>query len=130
MNLIKQIIVSSGVLTVLLGGALVVSTPTYAAGITCTVLPQSICDGSDAGDLESSSTWLLVIYIVNILSGAVGLAAVAMIAYAAFLYTTAQSDEGQTKKAKEMIRNAAIGIVAYALMWAAIQWLVPGGVFN
>lgn len=124
----KQTLLSLGVAVSLFGGS-IVAAPT-ANALECTVLPDFICGAAEEETLESSGTWLLLIFIINILSAGVGLVAVAMIAYAAFKYTTAQSDEGQTKEAKEMIRNVAIGITVYALMWAGIQWLVPGGVFS
>ena len=56
--------------------------------------------------------------------------AVAILAYASFIYAAAQSDENEVKKAKDMIRNVVIGLILYALMWSFAQWLIPGGIFT
>lgn len=97
--------------------------------LECSILPDSICNASSSGSLEQSGAWLLLIYAVNILTVLVGVVAVAMIAFASFLYTTASGNAEQTKKAIDMIRNVVISLVIYALMWALLNWLVPGGVF-
>lgn len=125
----KQTLLGLGLVAAVIGGSLAFA-PTANAELKCTVLPDFICGAAEEGTLESSGTWQLLILIVNIMTAGVGLVAIAMIAYAAFKYTTAQSDENQTKEAKEMIRNVAIGLMIYAFMWAGIQWLVPGGVFG
>jgi hypothetical protein len=112
--------------------ALPVAYAPYAAAetaIECTVLPDSICENAKNGDLENSGIWLLLEYTINFLSVGVGIVAVAMIGYAGFLYATAQDGADQTKKAKDMIFNVSLGIVGYALMYAGVQWLIPGGVF-
>ena len=112
--------------------ALALPVPAMAADapLRCNILPQSICDQSKEGKLTDSGTWLLLMWIINILSAGVGFVAVAVIAYAGFLYATAQDSADQTKKSKEMIRNVAVGIMVYALMYAATQWLIPGGAFK
>lgn len=101
-----------------------------AGALECTVLPQNICDAAKKGDLEQSGTWLLLIWVLNLLTAGVGVVAVGMIGYAGFKYATAQDNESQTKEAKEMIRNVIVGIVVFAFMWAASQWLIPGGIFR
>lgn len=125
---LKQTLLSLGLATMILGGSFAFATTANA--LECNVLPDFICGSADDGNLETSGTWKLLIFIIDIMTAGVGLVAVVMIAYAAFRYTTAQSDEGVTKEAKEIIRNVAIGIAVYAMMWAMIQWLVPGGVFS
>lgn len=65
-----------------------------------------------------------------VLTMIVGIASVGGIAYAAVLYAGAQDNAGNTQKAKEMIRNIVIGLVAYGLMIAIIGWLVPGSVIK
>ena len=98
--------------------------------LECSVIPQSICKAADEGKLENSGIWELLILAVNIMTAGVGIAAVGAIVFAGFLYTGAQDDPGQVKKAMEIIRNTVIGLIAYALMYAAINFLVPGGVFS
>lgn len=125
---LKQTLLGLGAIVTIFGGALV-SAPA-AQALECSVLPDFICAAADNTTLETSGTWLLLIFVINVVSAGVGFVAVAMIAYAGFKYATAQSNESQTKESKEMIRNVVIGIAVYALMWAGIQWLVPGGIFK
>ncbi len=126
---LKQTVLTLGMLTAMVGGSAFVATAS-AHALECNVLPDYICKEADTETLQSSGTGELLKFVIQILTAGVGVVAVAVIAYAAFLYTTARSDEGQTKQAKEMIRNVVIGLVVYAFMWAASQWLIPGGIFQ
>jgi archaellum component FlaF (FlaF/FlaG flagellin family) len=63
------------------------------------------------------------------MTAGVAILAIIGIIYAAVLYTSAGPNQEQVKKAKDMLRNVVIGIIAFALMAALLQWLVPGGVF-
>lgn len=101
----------------------------HAEQLRCAVLPQSICSSAKEGELERSGLWNILLLVLNIMTFGVGVVAVAMVAYASFLYTTAQDNGNQTKEAIEKIRNVVIGIVCYALMWAFLNFLIPGGVF-
>ena len=67
--------------------------------------------------------------ILLVVTTGVGIAAVGVIVYAGVLYITARDNAGQVSKAKTMIMNTVIGVVAYILMWAFLQWIIPGGVF-
>lgn len=98
--------------------------------LQCAVLPSSICGAAGEGNLEESGTWGLLKLVLSIMTAGVGVVAVGAIAYAGFLYATAQDSSEQTKKAKDMIKNVAIGIVAFGLMYVALNFLIPGGVFS
>lgn len=98
--------------------------------LKCSVLPPSVCDFAHNGKLDESGIWQLLLWILGILTFGVGVVATAAVGYAGFLYTTAQDSSEQTKKAIEMIRNTVIGIIAYALMYAFLQFIIPGGIFR
>lgn len=87
------------------------------------------CDSTGTG-LESNAVWKLLIIAINILSAGVGILAVGGIIYASILYTTAEDKQDQINKAKDIIQNVVIGLVAYALMWAGLNFLIPGGLFS
>lgn len=125
----KQTLVAALLLSLGFVGAGVVTAPEVGA-LQCSILPQSICDNADNGELEQSGTWQLLLFVLRIMTAGVGIVAVGAVAYAGFLYATAQDSAEQTKKAKELILNVAIGIVAYALMYVALNFLIPGGVFT
>ena len=66
--------------------------------------------------------------ILVVVTTGVGIAAVGSIVFAGILYITARDNAGQVSKAKTMIVNTVIGIIAYILMWAFLEWIIPGGV--
>ena len=66
--------------------------------------------------------------ILVVVTTGVGIAAVSSIVFAGILYITARDNAGQVSKAKTMIMNTVIGIIAYILMWAFLEWIIPGGV--
>lgn len=87
------------------------------------------CDADNSGDLEDNGVWGLLIIVLNVLTAGVGILAVGGIVYGAILYTTAEDKADQVKKATDIITNVVIGLVFYALMWAGLNFIVPGGVF-
>ena len=66
--------------------------------------------------------------ILVVVTTGVGIAAVGSIVFAGILYITARDNAVQVSKAKTMIMNTVIGIIAYILMWAFLEWIIPGGV--
>ncbi len=66
--------------------------------------------------------------ILVVVTTGVGIAAVGSIVFAGILYITARDNVVQVSKAKTMIMNTVIGIIAYILMWAFLEWIIPGGV--
>lgn len=81
-------------------------------------------------DDNTNGVWGILLLVIGILSAGVGLVAVGAVVYAAIMWTTAEDKQDQINKAKSILTNAIIGIVTFALMWAGLQFLVPGGVFN
>ena len=80
-------------------------------------------------DATKNGVWGLLLFALNILTGLVGIAAVGGIVYGSILYTTAGGNADQTKKAIEFIRNVIIGLIAYGLMFAVLNFIIPGGLF-
>ena len=66
--------------------------------------------------------------VLVVVTTGVGIAAVGSIVFAGVLYITARDNAAQVSKAKTMIMNTIIGIVAYILMWAFLEWIIPGGI--
>ncbi len=107
---------------------------TNANALECGVLPDSICANAEkkpeGGQVRNSAVWQLLLAIVNIMTAGVAILAVGGIIYGAVLYTSAGPNQGQVAKAREILMNVVIGVVAFALMYSLLQWLIPGGVFN
>jgi amino acid transporter len=89
------------------------------------------CDQkAGAKNAEDTGIWGLLLLILNIMTAGVGILAVGGIVYGAILYTTSSQNADQTKKAKDIIRDVVIGIVAYATMYLLLNFLIPGGIFK
>jgi hypothetical protein len=72
----------------------------------------------------------LLITILNWASIGVALAVVGGIIYGGIQYSSSGGDQGRTQAAIKQIRNAVLALVLYFGMWALLNWLVPGGLFN
>ncbi len=122
-----------GALTVALSWAGLVASPVMAAGngVTCNVLPQAICDQAKNKSTDSKNSPVLILLntILGIMTGLVGVAAVGAFVYAGIMYSSAGGKSDQVAKAKTIMINTVIGVVAFALMGAVLQWLIPGGLF-
>ena len=113
--------------------ALAVATPAQAADKTCGGVETALleCDGSkDAGNVEDTGVWQILLLVINILTAGVGVLALAGVVYGAVLYTSAGGNPEQIKKASATFTNVVIGVIAYAGMYVLLNFLVPGGVFN
>ena len=59
-----------------------------------------------------------------------GIAGTLGIVIAGITYMTAKDDVAQLTKAKNRLIQIIIGLAIYAVMWAFLQWLLPGGIFG
>lgn len=65
--------------------------------------------------------------ILSILVYGLGAAAVLGVVIAGIQYMTARDDVAQVAKAKKRLIEIVIGLVAWALMFTVLNWLIPGG---
>lgn len=130
---IKQTIII-GLSTLLVVPMIAVVAAPRAGALECSILPKDICSAADSNNKnakpEDSAIWKLLILVLNILTAGVGIAAVGGIVYGAILYGSAGDKAEQTKKAKDIIFNVAIGLVAFMLMYGFLNFLIPGGIFT
>ncbi len=96
--------------------------PVQTSVITCTGV-------SEGKSLQTTAIWSLLLTAINILTAGIGIAAIGGIVYGSILYASAGGSADQVKKAREIITNVVIGIVAYALMYSLLNFLIPGGLF-
>lgn len=110
----------------LMGSVFIFAQDSYAAtcGSTETFFDWG-CSSDDVGVVES-----VLINLVNWLAVGVTVAVVGGIIYGAIMYTSSGGDQARAKKAIEIIRNAVIALLLYFIMWALLNWLVPGGLFS
>lgn len=79
---------------------------------------------------QDTGVWGLLLFAINLMTAGIGILAVGGIVWAAILYASSSDSAEQTKKAKDIIRNVAIGIIAYAAMYLGLNFLIPGGIFS
>ena len=112
----------------------VIFSPSTARALECAALPKSICDAADqksgGSDVSNTAIWKLLIWVLNIMIALVGLAATGAVIYAGILYSSAGGSADTITKAKKIIMNTVIGIVAFGLMYLGLNWLIPGGIFT
>lgn len=90
----------------------------------------SACDESNIiSCTEDDGITVLINLSITILTALIAIAAVIGIIYGAVLYTSSGGNAENTKKARGIITNTVIGIVAYALMYVILNFLIPGGPF-
>jgi len=68
--------------------------------------------------------------IVNGLAGMVAVVCVAMIVLGGIKYSLARNNPQEIANARNHIINAVFAMICFMLIWALLQYLVPGGVFN
>lgn len=82
--------------------------------------------GVDVGDGKTAIEKILKL-IANILIYGLGVAAVLGVVIAGIMYMTARDNEQQVAKAKMRLFEVVIGLIAWAVMFAVLNWLLPGG---
>jgi len=80
--------------------------------------------------IEDTGIWGILLLTINILSVGVGVTALGGVVYGSILYTTAGGSPDQVKKARTIIGNVIVGILAYALMFSFLNYIIPGGLFK
>ncbi len=102
--------------------------------LNCAILDQAICnaavDPPKDGNVTNTGVFKLLVWVINILTAVVGVVAVGVLVYAGIMYASAGDNSQQVSSAKDMIKNTIIGIITYALMYFAVNWLIPGGVIG
>lgn len=114
------------------GAVMFAATPVYAnpTAVKCGVLGNEICDSSSSTDVKSSGIFAVLKFALTLLTGGVGIAAVAVFVYAGILYSSAGGDSARVSQAKKLITDASIGLLLYTVIFFALNWLIPGGVLG
>lgn len=125
--------------TLLLAGLLVipagivVGTAYTAQAASCGGVDTALIDCSQGGsetDVEDTGIWGILILTINIFTAGVGVLAVVGFVYGGILYITSGGSPEQIKKARVVFTNVVIGVIAFGVMFALLNFIIPGGVFN
>lgn len=110
-----------------LGAMFMMQQPAYADDLKANILTGC---AQQANDPNGGGIWCIINIVLTVLTfGVVTLATLGLIISGAQYITSADNPE-RMAKAKNRIINVVIGLVAYAVMWAALNWLLPGGIFH
>ena len=92
---------------------------------------SAICKGTDSGDGgEKNPIYAMILGITNILAVGVSIAVAGGIIYGGIMYASAQDNAGQTQKAIGIIANSIIGLILFFLLFAILNFIVPGGLIT
>jgi hypothetical protein len=65
--------------------------------------------------------------IIAFLSALVGIAVTIALVWGGIKYSMAAGDSNKVSQARHLIRNAIIALVLYIMLYAALNWIIPGG---
>lgn len=87
-------------------------------------------DVNEEGSLEENPIYVYLRGILVFLAGGVGVAVVGGVVFGAYLYMTARGNASQTQKGQTVILNSIIGLLMFIFMYAILQFIIPGGIFQ
>lgn len=121
----KKILLNVLALATLLGTALATPVPVFAEESNC-VSTSILGDGQVCDDGKGDSIKHILDLVVDIMTIGIGILGVVGISIVGIQYLTAGGNEEKTRKAKRRLFEIVIGLVAYALIYAVLNWLLPG----
>ncbi len=84
------------------------------------------CTGYSTAILDCQEPKDILVLVVQIMTIGIGIIGAIGITISGIQYITAGGNEEQTRKAKRRIFEIVIGFFAYALIYAALSFLIPG----
>ena len=87
----------------------------------------SIFFGKFADDGKGCGVYTIMNLVIELLAYAIGIAAIIGIAISGIMYITAKGNLAQTTKAKRRIRDIIIGVIAYAILYTILNFILPAG---
>ena len=92
------------------------------------------CGGVDTALINCGANengiYAILALVINILTYGVGAAGVLGIVISGIQYMSSSGDPATMTKAKNRLVQVIIGLLCWGLLWAFLEWLIPGGVLN
>jgi hypothetical protein len=85
-----------------------------------------VCGGAGTG-AEDNVIFVYMKYIINFLAVGVGIAVAVSIVIAGFQYITSEGNPQKLSGAKNRLFHAIVALILFILMYALLQYLIPGG---
>lgn len=76
-------------------------------------------------DGQGGGVYTILNIVLTILTFGIGIAATAGLIICGIQYATSGTNEAQATKARRRIFEIVIGLIAYAVLYLALQWLIP-----
>ena len=111
-----------GASVVMMGVGVVMTVAPVLAG-SCGGVETSIIDCDEENGIEG-----ILHLVINIMTGLIGVLAVAGMVYSGIQYQMSAGDAAAMAKAKNRIIQIVIGLIIFAVMWAVLDVLIPGGI--
>ncbi len=121
---IVSVMIALGVLVPVI--SVVVSEPVMADCVDTNLFGDCSSGGGINTDDQGSGIKRLLSLVVTVLLYGIGAAAVIGVVWAGILYLTARDNEAQVAKAKTRLIEVTIGLIAWAMLFTLLQWLIPG----
>jgi hypothetical protein len=119
------------IITISVGLGLVLSVSAPVALLSSSNALAACSSGADCLQQGKTGEIMKLLKLgLNILSGAVGVLAVIMVIVGGIQYSASNGDSSKVTAAKKKISNVLIGLLAYVFLYAFLQWLIPGGIWE
>ncbi len=95
---------------------------------------QSVCVKCSVKDTTTGSSntacglFRYINLAINFMAALIGIIVTGLLIVGGIQYTTAGSDFNNVAKAKKRIGTAVAALVGFGLLYALLQWLIPGGI--
>jgi hypothetical protein len=88
------------------------------------------CEDSTQTGLQKCLVGNPIVKDLNIIVDFLSIGVIGSIILGGIQYAMAGDSPEAVNKAKQRITNASIALLAYMFVFAFLQWLIPGGIFN
>lgn len=125
-KLVVTVVVAIGVLTPVT--SVLMAEPAMAACPNGYVETNIFGDANGCVKIDDQGSGIkqLLGLVLQILLYGIGVVAVIGVVVAGVMYLTARDSEVQVAKAKMRLVEVVIGLIAWAMLFALLQWLIPG----
>ena len=124
------IVIALSVVTLFAPSVLAEDKGNNGCGVDTSLINCNNVDINADDKIQTTGVWSLLLTAINILTAGIGVVALGGVVYGSVLYTTAGGKQEQIKKATTIFTNVVIGVLAYAGMYAVLNFLIPGGIFS
>lgn len=134
----KSMLAASAIIVTVLGAAVLGAPQAYAAPAA-----TNVTGNAEEGDYTKKTSFsfgscgntdvginCLVVEVMKFASGLVGVAVVGGIIVGGIVYSTSEGNPGKAQKGVTIITNSVLGLLLYLLMFAIINFLIPGGILT